>query len=160
MSAERSYIVLDAPTREFLRGLRELRKKAGLSQQALSAELGIDQKAIYAYEHGLRRPTLGMLMRMAEYFGYDLSASVNYKVYRGELSPSALKRKLRKYSLTYPELSSLTGYSEVRIRNTVNMYGTGNAECLFAVLEVLRQERELERFRTKGVLSGYCGGGR
>ena len=147
MSAERSYIVLDAPTREFLSGLRGLRENAGLSQQALSAELATDQTAIYAYEHGLRRPTLGMLMRMAEYFGYDLSDSLNYKIYRGELSSSALKRSLRKYSLTYPELSSLTGYSEVRIRNTVNMYGTGNAECLSAVLEVLRHERELEELR-------------
>ncbi|MBQ7543671.1 MAG: helix-turn-helix transcriptional regulator [Synergistaceae bacterium] len=156
----RKTIALDGPTQEFLRGLRGMRENAGLSQRELCKALNISRGTFHMYELGLNNPSLGMLMRLAEYFGYDLSDSVNYKVYHGKLTPADIKRTIRRYGLDYRELSRLTGYNFQHISQSVNMSGRWSAECLSAVLEVLRHERELERFRTKRVLSGYWGGGR
>ena len=147
MSAERSYIVLDAPTLEFLSGLRELREKAGLSQRELCKALNISRGTFHMYELGLNLPSLGILMRLAEVFGYDLSASVNYKVYHGEMKPQGIKRVIRRYGLSYGELSELTGYATANIYASVNQKSYGSIACLFAVLKVLRRERELEELR-------------
>ena len=111
-------------------------------------------------EYNLEEGALGILMRLAEIFGYDLSDSVNYKVYHGELKPQNIKRLLCRYGLSYGELSELTGYAAANIYASVNQKSYGSIACLSAVLEVLRRERELERFRTKRVLSGYWGGRR
>ena len=99
------------------------------------------------YELGLNQPSLGVLMRLAELLGYDLSESVNYKVYHGLLRPYNLKRSLRRYSLSYVELSRLTGYASANIYASVNQKPYGSISCLLSVLEVLRQEREQEALR-------------
>lgn len=53
----------------FAERLQDLRKQAGLSQQALARELGVAQGSISNYEKRGRRPDVGFLVRLADRFG-------------------------------------------------------------------------------------------
>ena len=46
--------------------LRELRTKAGLSQEALALECNLDRTYISLLERGLRQPTLKTLFKLSE----------------------------------------------------------------------------------------------
>ena len=140
-------IALDEPTRKFLGRLRNFRRRVGKHQWEIAEALNLDESTYQKYELGLSYPSLENLMRLVEYFGYDLSASVNHKVYYKTLKPEAIKRELRHYDLSYRELSEQTGYTMDRICNSVCMTAKGSLACLWAVLEVLRAEQDLENIR-------------
>lgn len=143
-------IALDDPTRKFLGNLRAERKKAGLMWRELSAAICVPLGTVKMYAMGRNAPTLGILMRLSEVLGYDLSDSVNYKVYHHLIYPCDVKRRLRRYDLSYRELAELTGYAENHIWASVNRKPYGSIVCLWSVLEVLRREHELEEFRKRG----------
>ena len=54
--------------------LYELRKKAGLSQAALGARVGVTNKAVSKWENGSAKPTLEMAKRLADALGVSLDA--------------------------------------------------------------------------------------
>lgn len=140
-------IALDEPTRKFLGRLRNFRRRIGKHQWEIAEALNLDESTYQKHELGLSYPSLENLMRLAEYFGYDLSASVNHKVYYRTLKPEAIKRELRHYDLSYRELSEQTGYTMDRICSSVCMTAKGSLACLSAVLEVLRVEQDSESLR-------------
>ena len=140
-------IALDEPTRKFLGRLRNFRRRIGKHQWEIAEALNLDESTYQKHELGLSYPSLENLMRLAEYFGYDLSESVNHKVYYKTLKPEAIKRELRHYDLSYRELSEQTGYTLDRICNSVCMTAKGSLACLCAVLEVLRVEQDSESVR-------------
>ena len=142
-------IVLDEPTRKFLECLSTERKKSGLTLRKLSEAIDAPLGTVKMYELGLNYPSLAILMRLAKVLCYDLSESVNYKVYYGMLCPREIKRKLRRYGLTYTELSKLTGYPKENVYASVNQKRYGSVLCLSAVLGVLKQEEELEVLRKR-----------
>lgn len=144
-------IVLDEPTSKFLASLRSARLNAGMSQGQLAKVLKMPKGTVQMYEYGLNQPSLEALMKLAEILGCDLSESLNYKVYYGKIQPSDIKRELRRYDLSYREISEQTGYTQDRICHSVRMNAKGSIKCLFAVLEVIRHEQESERFRRE-----YC----
>ncbi|MBQ7594135.1 MAG: hypothetical protein IJU48_07265 [Synergistaceae bacterium] len=88
-------------------------------------------------------------MKLAELFGVNLSASINYKFFYRKFCPDKLRQQIYRYGLTYAELSKLTGYTESRISESVRMRPRGTALCLSAVLEVLKSEMEAYKFRNK-----------
>jgi putative transcriptional regulator len=45
--------------------LREARQQAGLTQQQLARQLGVDQSVIARYESGMREPRVSMAVRLA-----------------------------------------------------------------------------------------------
>ena len=49
--------------------LAELRKKAGLSQRAAAAQLGISQALLSNYERALREPGLDFICRACDFYG-------------------------------------------------------------------------------------------
>lgn len=51
-----------------MNSLRELRKRAGLSQQQLSELLGVNQTAISQWERGVTTPSSRMLMKLSQIF--------------------------------------------------------------------------------------------
>ena len=53
--------------------LRQLRERAGLSQEALATKSGLDRTYISLLERGLRQPTLKTLVRLAEALGTSLA---------------------------------------------------------------------------------------
>ena len=144
-------IVLNEPTQKFLVALKSARKRIGKCQREVAEALNLDESTYQKFELWLKRPSLENLMRLAKYFGHDLSESVNHKFFYRTIQPSDIKRKLRRYDLTYDELSDATGYSIDRISYSIRLKPEGSVACLFAVLEVIRHEQEAERFRRE-----YC----
>ena len=143
-----TYIVLDTPTNKFLTSLRSMRKQAGLSQKEVALAVKIAPPILHIYETGKRYPSLRNLMKLADYFGYDLSDSVNYKFYRGEIRPSETKERIQRQRLTYFQLALATGYSQKSVGQSVRQAPNGSLLCLNAVLECLAN---LERpFRDNG----------
>ena len=71
-------IVLDEPTSSFLQSLGDIRQKAGMSRKALAIALNISPANITDYESGKRMPSVEMLIRLTEFFSYDISKSLNY----------------------------------------------------------------------------------
>ncbi|MEP3107444.1 MAG: helix-turn-helix transcriptional regulator [Hyphomicrobiales bacterium] len=51
--------------------LREARKAAGLSQEALALEIGIDRTYISGIERGVRNPSLDVIVKLAERVGVE-----------------------------------------------------------------------------------------
>ena len=58
--------------RTFHETLAALRKKRGLSQRQVAAQLGISQALLSHYENGAREPGLSFVCRVCEY--YEVSA--------------------------------------------------------------------------------------
>ena len=53
--------------------LRQLRKKAGMTQPELAQRLGISRSAVSMYEAGSREPNFAMLQQIAALFEVDLN---------------------------------------------------------------------------------------
>lgn len=51
--------------------LREARKAANLSQEALALEIGIDRTYISGIERGVRNPSLDVIVKLAERVGME-----------------------------------------------------------------------------------------
>lgn len=58
--------------------LRDLRKRNGLTQEALAAELGVSRQAVIALEQGSNIPSLPLALRMAEFFQMSLDEICNF----------------------------------------------------------------------------------
>lgn len=64
-------------------GLREIRRKKGLSQLKVAMDLSISREALSYYENGKRSPDLQMLILLSEYF----DVSIDYLITGKEFSP-------------------------------------------------------------------------
>ena len=51
-----------------MKGLREIRKKRGLSQQKVAMDMNISREALSYYENGKRSPDISMLIALSDYF--------------------------------------------------------------------------------------------
>ena len=60
-------------------GLKSIRKQRKLSQQKVAMELNISREALSHYENGRREPSIGMLIKMSDYF----NVTIDYLI-RGE----------------------------------------------------------------------------
>ena len=66
-------------------GLKEIRKKKGLSQLKVSLDLNISREALSYYENGKRNPDLEMLLRLSDYF----NKSIHYLITGEDFSSQA-----------------------------------------------------------------------
>ena len=53
---------------KFPERLRQLREERGVSQAAVSKEMGVSRYTVYSYEKGKTEPTLDGLVILANYF--------------------------------------------------------------------------------------------
>ena len=137
-------VALDPPTLTLLSSLRPLRVSANLTQKALANHLNITEGSITAYEKRKVAPKLGVLIRLADFFNYDLSESVNYKYYHRLIDPPALKDRIKRSGLRYLDIAELTGYSEHMILTSINLK-CASLPCLYAIFRALEQaEREMQ----------------
>ena len=60
-------------------GLREIRKKKGLSQQKVAMDLNISREALSYYENGKRNPDVSMLIAMSKYFNVSIDYLITGK---------------------------------------------------------------------------------
>ena len=147
-------IVLDEPARKFLQSLKAMREEAAMTKAALADAIGIARTNFTNYENGKRTPSLEVLIKMADFFGYDLSESLNYKLYHGEISPALMRYQLKRYGFNYSELSRMTGYSLYSVRNCFVFSRRVTPQCLHAVLQVLEQERQAYNFTVALIRKG------
>ncbi len=145
---------LDKPARDFLTALKDLRLDAGLSQRDLGRQIGLRAGDIKHYEHGRYAPSIEILLKLADFLGYDLTASINYKFFHRSISPYALKAKIKRYGLNYSELAELTGYGKQIIFETVNYRRNASLGCMAAILDILEQEKNAYAFRNNLLKKG------
>ncbi len=147
-------VVLDEPALIFLQSLKVIRQGAGLTKQALADAVGIARSNIVGYETTRKLPSVATLIKLAEVLEYDLSQSVNYKLYHGEIKPVWLRYQLKLYGFNYAELSRMTGYSLYSVRNCFIFSRRITPQCLHAVLRVLEREIEAAKVRQKLLRKG------
>ncbi len=131
-------VALDPPTVTLLSSLKSMRKRAGLTQEALANHLSVAKGSITAYEKRRVAPKLSVLMRLANFFNYDLSESVNYKYYHRLIDPPTLKDRIKHLGLRYWDIGELTGYSERMIIGSINL-NLASLPCLYAIFRALEQ---------------------
>lgn len=81
------------PTRlrvRFPNRIRDYRLKAGLSQRALAAQLGLRRNAVSSWERGVSSPSVGNLFRLAKTLG-TLAESLYMDLY----SPASDRERAR-----------------------------------------------------------------
>lgn len=83
--------------------LRDLRTKAGLSQEELGKKLGLAKSTISMYESGTREPNLETLEAIADLFNVDMNTLTDSK------SSAELNDELQEY------LEELKNRSEMRM---------------------------------------------
>lgn len=62
-----------------MKGLIEIRKKKGYSQQKVAMALNISREALSHYETGKRNPDLNMLIAMSKYFNVSIDYLITGK---------------------------------------------------------------------------------
>lgn len=72
--------------------LRELRGRAGLSQAALAGKAGIGPSTIRQFEYGMREPTYGTLVKLADGLGVSLAMFHPASALPGAAKPAKPKR--------------------------------------------------------------------
>ena len=142
-------IAMDKITREFLRNIRKRRKELGITQAVLGDAVGYTRTAVLAAEKGIFRPSLLLLIKLSEVLKADISGSINYKYFKGELRAERIKKSMRCYGLSNAELARLTGYSTKVVSVSVRLKPEISLPCLQAVLEVIRKERTAAAVRDK-----------
>ena len=68
-----------------MKGLREIRKKRGLSQQKVAMDMNISREALSYYENGKRSPDISMLIALSDYF----NVSIDYLIRGGEFDDTS-----------------------------------------------------------------------
>lgn len=62
-----------------MEGLKKIRKMRNLNQQKVAMDLNISREALSHYENGKREPSLGMLIRMSQYFNVSIDYLITGK---------------------------------------------------------------------------------
>jgi len=92
--------------------IRCLRGLKGLSQEALALELGISRARLVTYESGRNEPSIGVLLKLSEYFHISVDALL-----KGDLSkthPEALM-KVGQNRLLFPVVIDRDGREQVEV---------------------------------------------
>ena len=136
-------IVLDEPAEELVSTLKARRTAAGLSTQALAELLNVSASSIVLYEKKKNMPQIHCLIKLAEIFSFDLSDSINYKLFHGIVNKETLRRTFRMYGFNYSEMARLTGYSSRSIQECFAFSDKATPQCIAAIFSVLERERKL-----------------
>lgn len=132
-------IHLDDQTVSNLKSMRAERKRLGLSRKKLSELTGIRYGAIADYETGRYAPHLSRYLKLAEFFGWDIRDSPNYK-FAKTTAKYGLKKRKRYYGLNAEEISRLTNFSEGSIENALYVQSRSTINSFAAVMKVLDDE--------------------
>ena len=146
---DKKCIYLDEPAKRFLNSLRSEREKIGLTLIEAAGLLGCNFGQLADYEKLEYYPMLGMFIKLAELYKYDVSDSVNYKYFYQKINKHDFRTSLKRYGLGRKELAQLTGYSEGAVNKTVNFTPGLSLGCLSAILKVIEQENTAYKHRQR-----------
>ncbi len=109
--------------------IRELRKKKGITQEALAAVLTVTPQAVSKWESGVTYPDMAMIPAIARYFEVSLDVLFDYDV--NEIKASIKKIQKDAGEFFYHDQKR---YVEI-IKNVLNDY-PGNEALLFDLLNI------------------------
>lgn len=98
--------------------IRDARRHAGLTQEAIARRAGTRQSAVSAYEAGRRLPSLVTLERLVRAAGFELEASLVAPA-RGPLATTEIGRRLVDQRQAVLEAAAAHGGSNVRVFGSV-----------------------------------------
>ena len=143
----RKQIFPDDETLKNLRNIKSARKSLGLTLKALSGRTGINLYLLSDYENQRCRPTLGKYIKLADFFGWDISKSINYRFWHQFLSlhhERELKKKKLRFNLSNNEIANLLGVKCDMVRNTLNRGYKGSANIFAGILAIYDDEQRRE----------------
>lgn len=93
----------------FASNLQDLREDRDISRKELAAALSISVSTLGMYEQGRREPSIGMLVKIADYFNVSIDSLIgrNYERVADEslaMEAIHLKNKIDKLSKEYKDL--------------------------------------------------------
>ena len=126
---------------------RKKREEAGYTLRQLAEKLGMRSTAsLSKYEASTGLHVLGVLVRLAEILGYDLSRSLNYKFFHGRINVSRFRERVARCGLDYLELSKRINFADSQAENALNMTQCASLECLSAIMSyLLRQSAAMSK---------------
>ena len=68
--------------RDFMKGLKQIRKERNLNQLKVAMDLNISREALSHYENGRREPSIEMLNKLSEYFNVSIDYLINGKEFK------------------------------------------------------------------------------
>lgn len=142
------FIEMDALTSYFIKSLKLRREILKLSLPELSKKLGISKSMLWFYEKEINLPKLTPLMKLANFYDYNLAGTLNYRVFYKEIDFNYVKSNLKRYGINASELSRIIPYSKSCILRTIKNQSGMSISCLKAILEIIKAEKEREKLRT------------
>ena len=109
--------------------IRELRKKKGITQEALAAVLTVTPQAVSKWESGVTYPDMAMIPAIARYFEVSLDVLFDYDVNEIKRNVEKIEEEARRYFYTDPKQ-----YVDI-IKEALNDY-PGNEDLLFDLLNM------------------------
>lgn len=144
----RVLIHLDEQTKQNLQGMRAERIRRGINRKELAERTGINYASIADYETGRYAPALERYLILAEFFGWNIQDSPNYKFAKNTAAKlqQELKKRKNLYGLTTNELSIATNFSADTIENALYTPNECTMNGVAAILHVIDEEERRSKF--------------
>lgn len=133
---------------DFVKSIKARREAMGLSQPKLAGKVGVQRGSIAKYELGIQFPCLNALIKLAIFFGADISESLNWKCWNNEINLADIRHKLKRYGITHREadnIDSICGKSS--LAETLRGYSRGSVKSLAGLVNLIEEEEQLEQMR-------------
>ena len=126
--------------------IRDLRKKAGLTQEQLAETLGVTAGAVYKWESGRAMPELEMLVELGRFFEVSVDALLDYGW--ETMSMGRAVEQLSGY-IVRKELEEGMRYAEKALQKYPNSFQVvlKSAEIYFLTMEPKHGARAIELYR-------------
>lgn len=135
---------------EFVKSIRARREAMGLKRSEVAERIGINPSTMGKYERYVKFPCLDSLIKLAEFFNVDISESINWKCYHGEIRLDEIRRDLLRYGISYNEAENSDDIcGRATLYYTVHGKARGTLISLGRIIELINQEKRRERERNK-----------
>ncbi|MBQ7578127.1 MAG: helix-turn-helix transcriptional regulator [Synergistaceae bacterium] len=157
---ENSLCAHDEYTVKFMRDLGGLMKQAGFDISTLAERIEISRSSLQEYRRCFSFPRLKNLMKLVKFFNYDLSQSINYKVFHKEINFNAVRLRLKRLGITRYEFPRIKGYCFSGISHLLNKrFNHKSVRLLAMLLDYLNEEEARYESATGETLKKINGGG-
>lgn len=99
--------------------IRQVRKKAGLSQAELAARAGVTQTVISVYESGRRQPSIPALARLVEAAGFELTLDARQQPGRLHRLSGPIGQRVRRHRHDLIAAAAAHGIHHLRVFGSV-----------------------------------------
>ena len=139
------HLYLDNDTLALIHSIKKERVKLGLTLRELAPLIGVDWSTIKDYESGRNHPTLANFLKLAQFFGWDISNNINFLFLSLNKNLEKFRQLVAFHNISQREFQRLTHFSKTNLWHLFNGKGTVH---VFATLKaLLDEENRLADFR-------------